>query len=101
MLKQVDSFKLNKLYQIKEKPGFVVYWSKYTILIGEGFDDGDVWTQFFKADEVDMFQRHFDDYEDAQDFARGRFVSMCKCPELFIRHRIKIGVPIDIDEEFS
>lgn len=87
-------FKLNKLYPVKERPEYCIYYTREIVLIGEGDTADEVAAMCFNASEDDVFIKTLSDYEEAQVYARNRFVRYWKNSDYFIPRNLRIGVPV-------
>lgn len=99
-LKENPDFRLNKLFEVRENPGFDVYWSRSRILIAQGFSYQDVWHMDFEEAGDLMLCRNFEDYEDAQCFAGTCFARAWHNSSFLIRRRFKIGVLYHLEDFF-
>ena len=99
-LKENPDFRLNKLFKVRENPGFDVYWSRSRILIAQGFSYQDVWHLDFEEAGEGMCCRNFEDYEDAQCFAGTCFARAWHDSRYLIRRRLKLGVIYHLEDFF-
>lgn len=94
---ECEDFRLNRIFQVKEKPLYTVFWTLNNVVITEDNGNFDKLPVLLPDDWREARCRENMTYEDAQMYASIRFARIYKDQRLCISSNLRINMPISLE----
>lgn len=93
-----EEFVLNKLFRVKPESLFSVYWTCVDVVITPDYNSNVNIRTILPDDWHIAWAKHYLTYDEAQAFARARFLRYYKDGRLYIPFKMRVNIPVNLGE---